>query len=46
LLRQNENWQIKPPLWRTLAAAWARRPAGAQIEIRRTFSLAVLRKRG
>ena len=45
LLRQNENWQIKPPLWRTLAAAWARRPAGAQIEIRRAFSLAVLRKR-
>jgi hypothetical protein len=46
LLRQNENWQIKPPLWRTLAAAWARRPEGAQIEIRRAFSLAVLRKRG
>jgi hypothetical protein len=45
LLRQNENWRIEPPLWRTLNAAWARRPAGAQIEIRRAYSLAVLRKR-
>ena len=46
LLRQNENWRIDPPLWRRLRAAWARRPAGAQIEVRRAFSLAVLRKRG
>ncbi len=46
LLRQNENWRIEPPLWRRLAATWARRPDGAQIEIRRAFSLAVLRRRG
>lgn len=46
LLRQNENWRIAPPLWRRLAATWARRPDGARIEIRRAFSLAVLRKRG
>lgn len=46
LLRQNENWRIEPPRWRRLAATWARRPAGAQIEVRRAFSLAVLRKRG
>lgn len=46
LLRQNENWRIEAPLWRRLAAAWARRPEGAQIEIRQAFSLAVLRKRG
>ena len=46
LLRQNENWRIDPPLWRRLRAAWSRRPAGAQIEVRRVFSLAVLRKRG
>lgn len=46
LLRQNENWRIDPPLWRRLRAAWARRPEGAQIEVHRTFSLAVLRKRG
>jgi hypothetical protein len=46
LLRQNENWRIEPPLWRRLVATWARRPEGAQIEVRRAFSLAVLRKRG
>ena len=46
LLRQNENWRIEPPLWRRLSVAWARRPEGAQLEIRRVFSLAVLRKRG
>ena len=46
LLRQNENWRMDPPLWRRVRAAWARRPAGAEIEIRRAFSLAVLRKRG
>src|SRR6266545_3112407 len=45
LLRQNENWTIAPTLWRKLAATWARRPDGAQIEIRQAFSLAVLRKR-
>ncbi|HEV8669805.1 MAG TPA: hypothetical protein VGS01_03610 [Candidatus Limnocylindria bacterium] len=46
VLRQNENWRIEPALWRRLIATWARRPDGAQIEIRRAYSLAVLRKRG
>jgi hypothetical protein len=46
LLRQNENWRIPAPLWRRIAAAWKRRPEGAEIEVRRAFSLAVLRKRG
>lgn len=46
VLRQNENWRIDPSLGRRLAAAWARRPANAQIEIRQAFSLAVLRRRG
>jgi len=46
VLRQNENWRIEPPLWRRLVATWARRPEGAQIEVRRSFSLAVPRKRG
>ena len=45
LLRQNENWRIDPPLWRRLVGLWARRPQGAQIELRRAYSLAVLRKR-
>ena len=46
LLRQNENWRIEPRLWRRLVQTWARRPEGAEIEVRRAFSLAVLRKRG
>jgi len=46
LIRRNENWRISAPLWRRIAMAWERRPEGAQIEIRRAFSLAVLRKRG
>lgn len=46
LLRQNKNWRIEPPLWRQLVQTWARRPEGAEIEVRRAFSLAVLRKRG
>jgi len=46
LLRQTENWRIDPPLRQRLAATWARRPKDAQIEIRRSFSLVVLRKRG
>jgi hypothetical protein len=45
VLRQNENWRIKPALGRRLSAAWSRRPEGAQIEMRRAFSVAVLRKR-
>ena len=45
-LRQNENWRIEPHVQRRLAVAWARRPAGAQIEIRASFSIAILRKRG
>lgn len=45
-LRQNDNWRIDPLLQRRLAATWARRSAGAQIEIRAAFSIAVLRKRG
>ncbi|HUG04910.1 MAG TPA: hypothetical protein VMQ78_00040 [Candidatus Limnocylindria bacterium] len=45
VLRQNENWRIDPPLRRRLSAVWARRPEGAQIEIRQAFSLAFLRKR-
>lgn len=46
VLRQNENWRIDPPLRRRLAVAWARRPKDAQIEMRRAFSFAVLRKSG
>jgi hypothetical protein len=46
VLRQNENWRIEPPLRRRLAAAWARRPKDAQIEMRRAFSIAVLRRSG
>jgi hypothetical protein len=46
LLRHNENWRIEPPLWRRLVQTWARRPEGAEIEVRQAFSLAVLRKRG
>jgi hypothetical protein len=45
VLRQNENWRIEPALGRRLSAAWRQRPDGAQIEMRRAFSLAVLRKR-
>ena len=46
VLRQNENWRIDPPLRRRLAMTWARRPKDAQIEMRRAFSFAVLRKDG
>ena len=46
VVRQNENWRIDPPLRRRLATAWARRPKDAQIEMRRAFSFAVLRKDG
>jgi hypothetical protein len=45
LLRQNSNWQIPPAARRRFRAAWRERPRGASIEIRRTFSLNVLRKR-
>lgn len=46
VLRQNENWRIDPPLRRRLAVTWARRSKDAQIEMRRAFSFAVLRKVG
>jgi hypothetical protein len=46
LLRQNPNWQIPPAARRRVSAAWRERPRGASIEIRRTFSLNVLRRRG
>lgn len=45
LLRQNTNWVMDGALERRLAAMWARRPKGAMLEVRRTYSLAVLRKR-
>jgi hypothetical protein len=46
LLRENQNWHLEPRLQRRLEAAWVRRPKDASLEIRRAFSLAVLRKRG
>lgn len=46
LLRVNANWHLEPTVRRRLASAWAERPAGTSLEIRRAFSLAVLRKRG
>jgi len=45
LLRQNPNWQIPPAVRRRISAAWKERPHGTSIEIRRRFSLNVLRKR-
>jgi hypothetical protein len=46
VVRQNTNWHVGAREWRRLAAAWSRRPRGAKLEIRRTFAIAFLRKRG
>jgi hypothetical protein len=45
LLRENANWHLEARTQQRLEAAWARRPEDASLEVRRAFSLAVLRKR-
>ncbi|HKY51591.1 MAG TPA: hypothetical protein VJP45_10075 [Candidatus Limnocylindria bacterium] len=41
----SDNWHLDPAMRRRLAAAWARRPRHAVLELRQPFSLSVLRKR-
>lgn len=45
LLEANDNWHLQPALRRRLDDAWSKRAPKSFLEVRQSFSLAVLRKR-